>query len=256
MNRFLALCTVGGVAATASVVGAPSASAAIVYNNTTTSLNQINQLLGQGQINSLEHGNQITLAGHQRMVNTFAMRMRVNAPGACTFQMRLRLLANDGPGGTPGTELWNSGYMPRVIDSGFDMTYTMMVPNVRVPQTFTWSVQVIERSLNMGPMGPAEYSPPTVGSAVLGYWRNSGLQIPDWTLVNGGVEPPFSGTVHAETIRGDVDHNGFVDVDDLIAVILAWGPCAKCTPAACPADVDGDCDVDVDDLITVILNWG
>jgi hypothetical protein len=56
---------------------------------------------------------------------------------------------------------------------------------------------------------------------------------------------------------GDATGNGTVDVDDLIAVILAWGPCA--TYAPCPADVspwpNGDDEVDVDDLIAVILNW-
>jgi hypothetical protein len=50
---------------------------------------------------------------------------------------------------------------------------------------------------------------------------------------------------------GDVTSDGLVNVDDLIAVILAWGPC----PTPCPADVNGDGAVDVDDLILVILNW-
>jgi hypothetical protein len=46
-----------------------------------------------------------------------------------------------------------------------------------------------------------------------------------------------------------------VNVDDLIAIILAWGPCPT-PPAACPADVNQSGAVDVDDLIMVILNWG
>jgi hypothetical protein len=49
----------------------------------------------------------------------------------------------------------------------------------------------------------------------------------------------------------DVDNSGGVDVDDLVAIILAWGPCA-----ACPADVDDSGTVDVDDLVAVILAWG
>jgi hypothetical protein len=53
---------------------------------------------------------------------------------------------------------------------------------------------------------------------------------------------------------GDVNQDGTVDVDDLIAVILAWGPCANC--ASCPADVNHNCQVDADDLTAVILNWG
>ncbi len=61
----------------------------------------------------------------------------------------------------------------------------------------------------------------------------------------------------------DITGNLTVDVDDLIAVILAWGPCPAGTcPPHCPADVaplgppQGNCQVDVDDLIAVILAWG
>jgi hypothetical protein len=65
--------------------------------------------------------------------------------------------------------------------------------------------------------------------------------------------------VIAPAIPGDANGDGSVNVDDLIAVILAWGPCPP-GPAPCPADIEpfpgGDGDVDVDDLIAVILNWG
>jgi S-formylglutathione hydrolase FrmB len=56
-------------------------------------------------------------------------------------------------------------------------------------------------------------------------------------------------------VPGDVNGDGAVNVDDLVAVILAWGPCPA-PPAACTADVNGSGTVDVDDLVTVILNWG
>jgi hypothetical protein len=42
-------------------------------------------------------------------------------------------------------------------------------------------------------------------------------------------------------------------VADLVALILAWGPCVPSEP--CPADVDGSGEVDVNDLVLVILNW-
>jgi probable HAF family extracellular repeat protein len=54
-------------------------------------------------------------------------------------------------------------------------------------------------------------------------------------------------------LPGDVDHNGVVDANDLIIVILAWGPCPPSGP--CDADADGSGQVDVDDLIVVILHW-
>jgi hypothetical protein len=49
----------------------------------------------------------------------------------------------------------------------------------------------------------------------------------------------------------DTDHNGVIDVDDLVAVILSWGSCVNCN-----ADIDGNTIVDVDDLVAVILAWG
>lgn len=51
-------------------------------------------------------------------------------------------------------------------------------------------------------------------------------------------------------IVADVNNDGFVNVDDLLAVIGAWGPCG-----ACPEDIDGDGVVDVSDLLAVINNW-
>jgi hypothetical protein len=77
---------------------------------------------------------------------------------------------------------------------------------------------------------------------------------------------------------GDVTLDYRVDVDDLVQVILHWGPCEgappSCTscgdgigvppqpsaPAFCAADIaplgDPDGQVDVDDLILIITQWG
>jgi glucose/arabinose dehydrogenase len=69
----------------------------------------------------------------------------------------------------------------------------------------------------------------------------------------------YSGEIFRITYDGpgvaDIDGNGVVDVDDLIAVILNWGECWG-GPPVCPADIDGSGRVDVDDLVTVILHWG
>jgi len=51
--------------------------------------------------------------------------------------------------------------------------------------------------------------------------------------------------------------NNVVNVDDLLAVINAWGPCAN--PNNCPADIapaGGNDIVNVDDLLAVINGWG
>ncbi len=80
------------------------------------------------------------------------------------------------------------------------------------------------------------------------------------TVIDAGVPPTGSGAASFQFVFGvvrigDVNADGQVDVDDLIIVILAWGPCPA-PPASCPADVDGNGDVDVDDLVMVIVNWG
>ncbi|MHC5001596.1 MAG: hypothetical protein ACYTJ0_00590 [Planctomycetota bacterium] len=51
---------------------------------------------------------------------------------------------------------------------------------------------------------------------------------------------------------GDVNYDGVVGVDDLLAVIMQWGPCPGTVP--CSADVDHSGGVDVDDLLLVIMN--
>ena len=48
----------------------------------------------------------------------------------------------------------------------------------------------------------------------------------------------------------DVDENGFVNVDDLLAVIGVYG---TDDPAA---DINGDGIVDVNDILLIIANWG
>jgi choice-of-anchor B domain-containing protein len=59
--------------------------------------------------------------------------------------------------------------------------------------------------------------------------------------------------VHACPAAPDVNGDGAVDAQDLIAVLLAWGPCQ---PGPCPSDVDADGAVGVADLVALILAWG
>ena len=49
----------------------------------------------------------------------------------------------------------------------------------------------------------------------------------------------------------DVNGDGVVDIDDVFAVLGAWGPCSDC-----PEDVNGDGGVDIDDLFEILANWG
>ena len=54
----------------------------------------------------------------------------------------------------------------------------------------------------------------------------------------------------------DITGDNVVNVQDLLAVINAWGACPQpCTPA-CAGDTNGDCAVNVQDLLAVITSWG
>ncbi len=55
----------------------------------------------------------------------------------------------------------------------------------------------------------------------------------------------------SEPCTGDVDGDGMVGADDILAILSGWGDCPDC-----PADLDGNGVVDVDDLLTVISGFG
>jgi hypothetical protein len=50
----------------------------------------------------------------------------------------------------------------------------------------------------------------------------------------------------------DIDGSGWIDAQDLVSVVLAWGACS----GFCPDDVTGDGVVDVADLVAVVVAWG
>ena len=64
-------------------------------------------------------------------------------------------------------------------------------------------------------------------------------------------------TAHFQPVGmpGDINGDGHVNVNDLLAVITNWGACSP-SPATCPADVTHDGVVNVNDLLVVITHWG
>jgi glucose/arabinose dehydrogenase len=93
------------------------------------------------------------------------------------------------------------------------------------------------------------------GRSLLGMGRDSRGEV--YALANS-TGAPFGATgvvLRLAPRPGDTNADGALDVTDLVAVVLGFGPCAA-PPQACAADVNGDGQVDVQDLVAVILNWG
>jgi hypothetical protein len=124
--------------------------------------------------------------------------------------------------------------------------------------TFAWSPGILPASSDSASKARLSSTLNAAGSRVFMSFsdtRNAGGP-------NPGERDIFAQNVNLDGslgLPGDADSSGFVDVDDLIAVILGWGACPA-PPTFCTGDVvsppRGNGVVDVDDLIAVIINWG
>ena len=56
---------------------------------------------------------------------------------------------------------------------------------------------------------------------------------------------------HPHGLPADVNGDGVVNTDDLLAVLGAWGPCSP----PCPEDINGDGVVNVNDILDLIGAW-
>jgi hypothetical protein len=77
-------------------------------------------------------------------------------------------------------------------------------------------------------------------------------------LLHHLIDSPQSRPWFRAVQDADINNDGSVDADDLLAVITQWGACSP-SPLLCPADIapaGGDGSVGVNDLLKVIAMWG
>ena len=76
-------------------------------------------------------------------------------------------------------------------------------------------------------------------------------------MFNGGRAWAYTVTCGGGGVPGDVNGNGTVNIQDLLAVVAAWGSCPP--TGSCPADIappGGDDVINITDLLMVVSNWG
>jgi hypothetical protein len=158
---------------------------ALVYDNTTTYLNNNMPLLPEWRDDSAEVGDEIWLAGTEREI--VAIRMffvyRGTIPGTIDLKVRFRSIIDE----MPGDIIYESDmYVGVPTVSGIN-EYLFDVPGVMVPDRFVWTVQAYNRQGSVGEIGPAYYHPATIGWSDDFFWQ-SDMGSP-WTPYSWGGDP-------------------------------------------------------------------
>jgi hypothetical protein len=169
------------------VIHQASASAGVIFDNTTTPLSA-------ASFTVLQEGDEVAVSGTALNVNDLKIGVTSQgSPGSATLQAFL--YANDGAAGAPGTLLWTSAIMPNVALTGGSDLIDFAVPNVLVPSTFTWAIQISDtRPIASGlPI----FSPPTVGGILHGWFGGPG----SWTSLDGmGADADYMARISASSV--------------------------------------------------------
>jgi hypothetical protein len=131
------------------------ASADIIYDNTAN-------WLGGYSFTALENGEQVSAAGTARWVTDLTIGISHQNVAGGTAQLVARLYANDGTGGVPGTLLWQSSLVTEALSGGVQLV-SFNVPDVLVPDTFTWTLQVLTNTTPA--VGLIDGGTPTIGAS-------------------------------------------------------------------------------------------
>jgi hypothetical protein len=137
----------------------------IVYDNTSTFLDNWFPQMLDGYTASAEAGDEIHLGGTARTITSITVILYDAGTALGGFDAQVRFLRNDGQGETPGSEIYSTGYVQGFTSQPGLNSYTFTIPHVVVPDRFTWTIMFDNRYGGNGDFGPAYYDPPTVGSS-------------------------------------------------------------------------------------------
>jgi hypothetical protein len=140
----------------------------IVYDNTINFTNSVVGLMDPTGTDLFETADLITLGGTYRNVTEIKIQtLLVDTSGptvAGTADTQVRFYNDTGT--IPGTLLWDSGIIDNVPYNPGPNTLTFSVPNINVPDTFWWSIQISDLVLGANDiLFLGIYDPPTIGSS-------------------------------------------------------------------------------------------
>lgn len=162
----------------ASLFLSASGFASIVYDNTTSSLNQS---FSPG--NNVEFGDQVFLSGSERRITDFSFDYFLGTNASGNESAELFFYQNDGPSTAPGTILYRSGTFS--LASG---QQTILAPalSATVPNSFTWAVAF--EGIDFGEQaGLILADPPSVGASLDDFWVKSSAGTWGTFQVDGGA---------------------------------------------------------------------
>jgi hypothetical protein len=160
----------GALFAMSGAIAPGVASADIIDDNST------NAFAGGRSFTALQIGDEVTAGGTARHVSELQIGVNSQGVPATASSLQAFLYANDGTGGAPGTLLWQSAVKTNVALTGGSDLIAFAVPNVIVPRTFTWAMQI--GSATPVAAGLPMFGAPTTGSFVEGWFGGPGLWDP------------------------------------------------------------------------------
>jgi hypothetical protein len=155
--------------------GAESDGKTLVYDNSKTYLERF-------ATETVEYGDELNLVGSAREVTDFVFRYFGDFTQTGDELARIRFYKNDVPLSqnqiAPGTLLWTSTLFG--LNPG-NNTKTLPVPNLVVPNNFTFTIEFYGMSMQAGDRaGLLMYDPPTAGSSFNDFWRRRSAT--EWRL--------------------------------------------------------------------------
>jgi hypothetical protein len=147
----------------ASVIMGASVNAEIIYDNTTGAVGPNGTVTGDSPATgtSYEIGDVVSFAGTARTLTDWSFEYNITAPTGGNETLQAFLRALDGPGGSPGSILWDSGVQS--VPTG-SHTFGGTGLSLNVPEQLAWTV--VFGGIDAGETsGLYFYTGPTVGTS-------------------------------------------------------------------------------------------